>query len=87
MPSHPQTSTTSQTIPPITPIDSLPIVEHGNSPTAIILAVAMLIVMLIGSMASLMRVLLLVVIHQSKTLPNSTSSAAPQHCPPDNSEG
>lgn len=77
---HLQASGTSQTLP-IAPIDPLLIVEHGNSPTAIILAVAMLIVMLVGSMTSLMRVLLLVAIHQSKTLSNSTSSTESKSSP------
>ncbi len=48
----------NQAIPPITPIDPKPIIEHGNSPTAIILAITILIAILISSMTTLIQVIL-----------------------------
>jgi len=64
-----QSQTTNQTIPAITPIDSTAIVEHGESPTAIILAIAILISVLIGSITVLVRVLVLVMLQRSRSHP------------------
>lgn len=61
-----QLTTTSQTIQSIAPIDSKPIIEHGESPTAIILAIAILISILISSMTGLVRVIMIVIIRQTK---------------------
>jgi hypothetical protein len=47
------------TIPPITPIDPTPIVQSA-SPTAVILAIAILISILLGSITGLIQVILLV---------------------------
>lgn len=56
---YPEESATSRSATPIAPIDPLPIIEHGNSPTAIILAIAILLVSLLSSITSLMQVVLL----------------------------
>ncbi|HEY9612862.1 hypothetical protein [Allocoleopsis sp.] len=55
--SQSQPTTTNQTIPAIAPIDPTTIVENGESPTAIILAIAILIAMLFCSMTGLVRVI------------------------------
>jgi hypothetical protein len=52
-----QPALTNQTIPPIAPIDPTPLVTHGESPTAIILALAILIVLSLGSLTQLLRVI------------------------------
>ena len=57
-----QTLTTNQSIPAIAPIDPKPIVEHGESPTAIILAIAILIAILFGSMTGLVGVVLMMIL-------------------------
>ncbi|MGB3787968.1 MAG: hypothetical protein WA949_08155 [Phormidesmis sp.] len=57
---------TNQTIPPISPIDTKPIIEHGESPTAIILAIAILISIVIGSITGLVRAILIVIPRQTK---------------------
>jgi hypothetical protein len=62
-----QLTTTNQTIPPIAPIDPTPIVEHGESPTAIILAIAILIAILLGSLTGLVRVVTLLILPQKKS--------------------
>jgi hypothetical protein len=67
MASQPQPTTTSQTTPTITPIDSSALIEHGNSPTAIIITLTFLIAVLFTSMTALIRVLLLVVMHLPKS--------------------
>ena len=56
--SQAQPTTTNQTIPPIAPIDPTTIVENGESPTAIILAIAILIAILFGSVTGLVQVIL-----------------------------
>jgi len=66
MPSQPQQPTANQTISPFAPIDPTPIVEHGESPTAIILAIAILISILVGSITGLLRVLALAILLHSK---------------------
>jgi len=57
---------TSQTVSPIPSIDPKPIVEHGESPTAIILAIAILISTLVGSITGLVRVIVVVILRQTK---------------------
>ena len=57
---------TSQTLPPIAPIDPTVIVEHGESPTAIILAIAILIAILLGSLTGLVRVVVILILRQTK---------------------
>jgi hypothetical protein len=57
MSSQSQLTTTNQTIPPIAPIDPKTIVENGESPTAIILAIAILIAILLGSVTGLVQVI------------------------------
>lgn len=49
---------TAQTLP-VSPIDTKPIVENGESPTAIILAVAILLATVFCSVTSLIQVILL----------------------------
>jgi len=61
-----QLTTTSRMIPPIAPIDSKPIIEHGESPTAIILAIAILISMVVGSITELVRVIVIAILRQAK---------------------
>ncbi|MBU7581959.1 MAG: hypothetical protein KAF91_03465 [Nostoc sp. TH1S01] len=61
-----QMTTTSQTISPVAPIDAKPIIENGESPTAIILAIAILISMLIGSITGLIRVILIAIFRKTK---------------------
>ena len=43
----------------IAPIDPQPIVEHGESPTAIILAIAILISMLFSGITGLVRIIVM----------------------------
>ncbi len=62
--SQTQPTITNQTIPPIAPIDPTPIVENGESPTAIILAIAILIAILFGSVTGLVQVI--VIVRQAK---------------------
>ncbi|MBW4487468.1 MAG: hypothetical protein KME12_06725 [Trichocoleus desertorum ATA4-8-CV12] len=62
-----QSMSTNQLIPPIAPINSKAIVENGNSPTAIILAIAILIAVLLGSITGLVRVLVLVMLQRSQS--------------------
>jgi len=50
--------TTLQSIP-VSTIDTKPIVENGNSPTAVILAVAILLAIVFGSVTALVQVILL----------------------------
>ncbi|MCC3416069.1 MULTISPECIES: hypothetical protein [unclassified Microcoleus] len=49
----------NQSVPSIVTIDTLPIIEHGESPTAIILSIAILSSTLIGSITGLVRVILM----------------------------
>jgi hypothetical protein len=66
--SHEQHPTiTNQAVPPITPIDPTSIVEHGESPTAIILAIAILIAILLSSMTGLVRVIVILIMHKTKS--------------------
>ena len=55
--SQTQPTATNQTIPPIAPIDPTPIVENGESTTAIILAIAIIIAILLGSVTGLVQVI------------------------------
>lgn len=52
--------------PRIAPIDPKLIVEHGESPTAIILAIAILIAILLGSLTGLVRVVVILIVRQTK---------------------
>ncbi|MBW4541589.1 MAG: hypothetical protein KME43_20950 [Myxacorys chilensis ATA2-1-KO14] len=61
-----QLTTANQSIPPISPIDPTLIIEHGESPTAIILSIAILISILVGSITGLVRVVMLMILRQSK---------------------
>jgi hypothetical protein len=63
----PELTNTSQTLSPIAPIDPTAILEHGDSPTAIILAITILIAILLGSLAGLVRVTVILVLRQSKS--------------------
>ena len=54
-----QPTSIQHTVLPIVPIDTLPIIEHGESPTAIILSIAILSSTLIGSITGLVRVILM----------------------------
>ncbi|WP_103670915.1 hypothetical protein [Pseudanabaena sp. BC1403] len=55
-----QTSANSnQTTTPIPPIDTATITKHGESPTSILLAIAILISMLLSSLTGLVRVILM----------------------------
>ena len=56
--SQPQTIVTQPELTPV-PIDPTPILEHGNSPTAIILAIAVLLVLMLGSVTKLVYVILM----------------------------
>ncbi len=49
----------NQSVPSIVTIDTQPIIEHGESPTAIILSIAILSSTLIGSITGLVRVILM----------------------------
>lgn len=51
-------SITNQNTVPMPPIDTQQIVEHGESPTAIILAIAILSSTLISGITGLVRVIL-----------------------------
>jgi hypothetical protein len=61
-----QSTMTNQTIPPLPPIDTKPIIEHGESPTAIILAIAILISIVVGSITELARAILIAILRQTK---------------------
>jgi hypothetical protein len=53
-----QTTSTQQTLQTNTPIDTAAIAKHGESPTSILLAIAILLSMLISSLTGLVRVIL-----------------------------
>ncbi len=55
----------------VAPVDPLPIIENGNSPTAIILATSILVVSLLGAVTSLARVLLTTSSVRNKEMPIS----------------
>jgi hypothetical protein len=65
--SMPQTQqpTTQQTVPSIAPIDPQPIAQ-SESPAAVILAIAILISVVIGSITGLVQVIMLGMLHYSK---------------------
>jgi len=54
-----QPSAIHQQPAPIAPIDPTIIIEHGESPTAIILAIAILLTFLLSSLTGLVRTILL----------------------------
>ena len=54
-----QQTLNEQTTLPINSIDLKPIVEHGESPTAIILAIAFLLTVLLGSVTKLIQAILI----------------------------
>ena len=56
--SQQQPTFTQQSVPLIAPIDPKPIVEQGESPTAIILAIAILISVLVSGITSLVGVVM-----------------------------
>ena len=58
----------NQSLPPITSIGPKSIVEHSESPTAIILAITTLIAILLGSMTGLVRVVMTLILR--KTTPS-----------------
>lgn len=51
----------------LVPIDPTPIIQHGESPTAIILAVAILIAILFNSLSGLVRMIVILVLRQKKS--------------------
>ena len=62
-----QTTTVSQATPPIAPINPETVMEHGESPTAIILAVTILITTLMGSVTNLVQVMIRGIAQHSKS--------------------
>jgi hypothetical protein len=54
-----QQTLNDQTTLPVSSIDLKPIVEHGESPTAIILAIAFLLTTLFGSVTKLIQAILI----------------------------
>ncbi len=68
---YPEEIEISQSATSIAPIDPLPIIEHGNSPTAVILAISILTVSLLGAITSLVRVLLIVSAVRDRGVPTS----------------
>ena len=64
-----QQPTTTEQAMPIAPIDPKTIIERGESPTAIILAIAILITFLFGSLTQLIRVIVILIL-RSKTSAN-----------------
>jgi hypothetical protein len=52
-----QTIVENQSVAQMSPIDPKPIVEHGESPTSIILAIAILISILVSGITGLVRVI------------------------------
>jgi hypothetical protein len=60
-------TTTQQTIPTIAPIDPTSLTEHGESPTSIILAIAILISILLGAVTGLVRVVAILILRQAKS--------------------
>jgi type III secretory pathway component EscT len=57
---------THPTISPIIEIDTKPLIENGQSPTSIILAIAILIFLSVGSITELVRVIVVSVVRQTK---------------------
>lgn len=53
-----QSTSIQQSVSPIVPIDTKAIVEHGESPTAIILAISILLSVTIGSVTGLVQVIM-----------------------------
>jgi hypothetical protein len=53
-----QSTSIQQSVSPIAPIDTKAIVEHGESPTAIILAIAILLSVTVGSVTGLVQVIM-----------------------------
>jgi hypothetical protein len=51
-------TSTQQTVSPIAPIDPTPIIQ-SESPTAVILAISILISILVGSITSLIQVIMM----------------------------
>jgi hypothetical protein len=52
------------TISPITPVNPMSILEHGNSPTAIILAIAILLRILLGSLTRIVQIILILILRE-----------------------
>jgi hypothetical protein len=53
-----QSTSIQHSVLPIAPIDTKAIVEHGESPTAIILAIAILLSVTVGSVTGLIQVIM-----------------------------
>ncbi|MGB5593627.1 MAG: hypothetical protein WBM32_20075 [Crocosphaera sp.] len=53
-----QSITSTQPINPVTPIDPNTIIKHGESPTAIILAIAILLIFIFSGITGLIKVIL-----------------------------
>lgn len=64
--SQQQPTFTQRSVPAIAPINPKPVVEQGESSTAIILAIAILISILVGSITELVRVIVIVILRQTK---------------------
>ena len=52
-----QPITSTQPVNPVTPIDPNAIIKHGESPTAIILAIAMLLIFIFSGITGLIKVI------------------------------
>jgi predicted transposase YdaD len=63
-----QTTNANQATPPITPINPETVMEHSESPTAIILAVTILITTLMGSVTNLVQVMIRGMAQHSKSI-------------------
>jgi hypothetical protein len=61
-----QTTAASQTVQPIPPINPETVMKHGESPTAIILAVTILITTLMGSTTTLVQIMIRGMAQRSK---------------------
>ncbi len=48
----------SQPVKPVTPIDTNTVIKHGESPTAIILAIAILLIFFFSGLTGLIQVIL-----------------------------
>jgi hypothetical protein len=53
-----QAITKSQSVAQMSPIDPKPIVEHGESPTSIILAIAILLSVFVSGLTGLIHIIL-----------------------------
>jgi hypothetical protein len=65
-----QPTTTQQTVPQIVPIDLQPMIDHGSEPISIILAIAILISILFRSITGLVRIVVILILRQTKSSTN-----------------